>query len=256
MAPLHVEVSGDGPTLVLAHGFTQTGRLWGRFGDRVGAGRRVVAVDLPGHGGSADVRADLDEGGRLLVEAAGVAPFDLVGYSLGARFALHAALGAPGAVGRLVLLSATAGIEAEGERAQRRRRDDELAERLEGGQSVGSFLAGWLANPMFATLRSASAGTEERERNTPVGLASSLRLAGAGVQAPLWDRLGELRMPVLVIAGATDPRYQVLGQRLAAAVGAGSFCVIPGAGHAVHLEQPELCARAVGAFLEATADPD
>ena len=65
MASLHAEVAGEGPTLVLAHGFTQTARLWGRFGDLVAGGRRVVAVDLPGHGGSAGVRAifsSIDDG--------------------------------------------------------------------------------------------------------------------------------------------------------------------------------------------------
>jgi pimeloyl-ACP methyl ester carboxylesterase len=62
-------------------------------------------------------------------------------------------------------------------------------------------------------------------------------------------------MPVLVVAGATDPRYQVLGKRLAGAVPSGAFCVIPGAGHAVHLEQPELCARVVRSFLDPAGGP-
>ena len=43
----------------MLHGFTQTGRLWGRFEDLLRAQRTVVAVDLPGHGGSGAVRADL-----------------------------------------------------------------------------------------------------------------------------------------------------------------------------------------------------
>lgn len=250
MAPLNAEATGEGATLVLAHGFTQTGRLWGRFGELVSEGRRTVSVDLPGHGGSSEIRADLVDGGRLLVEAAGTTPFDLLGYSLGARFALHAALRAPEAIVRLVLLSGTAGIEDEAERADRRRRDDDLAARLEGGQPVDAFVDEWLASPMFATLRSSSAGAEERRRNTAAGLASSLRLAGAGVQLPLWDRLAELTVPVLVVTGATDQRYQALGRRLAAAVPNGVFAVVPGAGHAVHLEQPALCARVVRGFLD------
>jgi pimeloyl-ACP methyl ester carboxylesterase len=106
---------------------------------------------------------------------------------------------------------------------------------------------------MFATLRADAAGTEERRANTPAGLASSLRLAGAGVQAPLWDRLGELTMPVLVIAGATDDRYQALGRRLARAVPHGILAVIPGAGHAAHLEQPRLTAAVVDAWLAGAA---
>ena len=132
MAPLHGESVGEGPTLVLAHGFTQTGRLWGRFGELVGRRRRVVSVDLPGHGASSEVAADLVSGGALLAQAGGTEPFDLLGYSLGARFALHAALVAPERIDRLILISATAGIEDADQRAARRSRDEDLAAGLQG----------------------------------------------------------------------------------------------------------------------------
>jgi 2-succinyl-6-hydroxy-2,4-cyclohexadiene-1-carboxylate synthase len=253
VGPLHAETSGTGPTLVLAHGFTQTGRLWGPFAPRLGRGRRVVAVDLPGHGGSAGVEADLWTGGDLVLEAGGPEPVDLLGYSLGARFALHAALRAPGRVARLVLISGTAGIEDPEERARRRRRDEQLADELAAASDVSAFVARWLAAPMFATLR--ATGAEERRRNTPAGLASSLRLAGAGTQEPLWDRLGGLTMPVLVLTGATDPRYQALGARLAAASG-GTLAVVPGAGHALHLEQPAVAAAVVSSWLDHVARAD
>jgi 2-succinyl-6-hydroxy-2,4-cyclohexadiene-1-carboxylate synthase len=249
---LHAESAGQGSTLVLAHGFTQTGRLWGSFGDLVGSGRHVVAVDLPGHGGSDDVRADLVTGGTLLLEAGGAAPFDLLGYSLGARFALHAALAAPGRVTRLVLISGTAGIDDDNARAERAARDEGVAAGLEGEADVDAFIASWLATPMFATLRGKDAGTDERRRNTPAGLASSLRLAGAGVQTPLWDRLGELPMPVLVLAGSTDPRFAAHGQRLARLIPNAIFVVVPGAGHALQLEQPEVAASIVRAWLAAS----
>ncbi|MGH9007378.1 MAG: alpha/beta fold hydrolase [Acidimicrobiales bacterium] len=249
MAPLSAETVGEGPTLVVAHGFTQTRSLWGRFGQLVAKGRRVVAVDLPGHGGSSEIRADLEAGGALLLEAGGDEPFDLLGYSLGARFALHAALRAPERVARLVLISGTAGIEDAEARQARRARDDETAESLEREPDVDAFVASWLAIPMFASLRAASAGSQERRRNTPAGLAGSLRDAGTGTQAPLWDRLGDLTMPVLAVTGATDPRYQSLGRRIARSVPHGTFAVVPGAGHAVHLEQPELTAAVVVSWL-------
>jgi len=253
---LHVEASGEGPTLVMAHGFTQTGRLWGEFGELLGRGRRLLAVDLPGHGGSSGVPAGLEDGGRMLLAAGGEPPFDVLGYSLGARFALHSALASAESVARLVLIGGTAGIENDEARAERRRRDEEMAASLEAQENVDAFIEGWLHNPMFVTLRAEAAGTSERRRNTPAGLASSLRLAGAGVQAPLWDRLGELTMPVLVIAGATDVRYQALGVRLAGTVAHGNLAVIPGAGHAAHLEQPRLTAAVVDAWLAATASSD
>ncbi len=255
MPTLHAETSGEGPTLVLAHGFTQTGRLWGRFGALVANGRRVVAVDLPGHAGSTDVETDLVQGGLLLAQAGGPEPFDLLGYSLGARFSLHAALGDPGRVARMILLSGTAGIDDPEAAAIRRRRDEELAASLETSGDVDTFVRSWLAAPMFATLRSSNAGAPERGRNTAAGLASSLRLAGAGAQVPVWDRLGDLEMPVLVVTGATDPRYQALGARLVAGVRDGTLVVVPGAGHAVHLEQPAVTAAIVRSWLAESGRP-
>ena len=234
---------------MLAHGFTQTARSWGRFADLVGAGRELVRVDLPGHGGSAGVRANLVECGALLAEVAGAGgkPYDLLGYSLGARVALHAALGRPDGLGRLVLIGATGGIEDASAREERRRRDMALAADVEA--DLDAFLARWVAQPMFAGLP--DPGMEQRRRNAPAGLASSLRLAGTGAQDPLWDRLQELRAPLLALAGADDVRFALAAARLAKAAPAGIFSLVPGAGHAAHLAQPELCAGVVRRFLDA-----
>lgn len=269
-AVLHAERSGagHGVPLVLAHGFTQTGRLWGRFGELLAATRPLVRVDLPGHGGSAGIRAGLRESGKLLVAAgarardvpAGTsegpagpgspapAPFDLLGYSLGARVALHAALARPERVRRLVLVGGTPGIGDPAARADRRRRDEALADELERSGDLDAFLRRWLAAPMFAGLR--SPGLAERRRNTPAGLASSLRLAGTGTQEPLWPALAGLAVPVLVLAGAADVRFASIGDRMARVLPAGVLALVPGAGHAAHLEQPDLAARIVLRFLE------
>jgi 2-succinyl-6-hydroxy-2,4-cyclohexadiene-1-carboxylate synthase len=254
VAPLHAEVSGTtgGRTTVLAHGFTQTARLWGAFGAALGAGRRLVAVDLPGHGGSSGVAAGLAEGADLLVDvAADRAPFDLVGYSLGARLALHAALAHPEAIGHLVLIGGTAGIEDASQRTARRRRDEALADALEASGDVEDFVTRWLAAPMFAGLPAGAADLAERLRNTAPGLASSLRLAGTGTQEPLWDRLGEVRAAVLVVAGADDPRFAAVGERMARALPHGAFALVPGAGHAAHLHRPAQSARIVTRWLDA-----
>lgn len=246
---LHADVTGTGPRLVVVHGFTQTGRSWGRFGALLEPGRQIVQVDLPGHGGSSDVRADLTETGALVVGAAadGV-PFDLLGYSLGARVALHAALDHPGTVRRLVLIGGTAGIEDPEARAARRRRDEAMADALERDGDVEAFLERWLAAPMFSGLR--DPGLDERRRNTAAGLASSLRLAGTGTQAPLWERLACLEVPALLLAGADDVRFAVAAARMARAMPNAAVSLVPGAGHAAHLAQPALAARMVAQFLD------
>ena len=254
---LHAEASGNGPPLVLVHGFTQTGRSWGRFGELIERGRRVVRVDLPGHGASGGVRADLAETGALVLRAAGAdgdgagagsGPVDLLGYSLGARVALHAALDHPGSVRRLVLIGGTAGIEDPEARAARRRRDDAMADALEADGDVDAFLRRWLASPMFAGLR--DPGLAARRENTAAGLASSLRLAGTGTQASLWDRLGALGTPALLLTGADDLRFAAVAARMAQAMPRAAFSLVPGAGHAAHLAQPELTARMVTRFLD------
>lgn len=247
-----MEVDGTGPPVVLAHGFTQTGRLWGPFGGALADGHRVVRVDLPGHGGSSTVEADLVAGGDLLAAAgaaeSGGAPFDLVGYSLGARFALHAALARPNLVRRLVVVGGTAGIDDAGARAVRRQRDDDLADQLASSGDVDGFVRRWLAAPMFAGL--VTPAPEERRRNTPGGLASSLRLAGTGTQEPLWDRLGEVSAPTLVVVGAGDLRFTAAGRRLVAGLPAAVLSLVPGAGHAAHLQQPALVTLMVRHFLD------
>ncbi|MGH9081713.1 MAG: alpha/beta fold hydrolase [Acidimicrobiales bacterium] len=236
-----------GTPLVLAHGFTQTGRLWGSLEALLARHRRLVAVDLPGHGESAGVRAGLVEAGVMVAEAAGER-CDLLGYSLGARVALHAALERPDLVRRLLLIGGTAGIDDPRARAERRARDDATADELERSGDVAGFVRRWLAAPMWTGLPAGVLGAEERGRNTAAGLASSLRLAGTGTQDPLWRRLPHLAPPVLVLAGACDTRFTVAGERMARAARQGALSLVPGAGHAAHLAQPALTARLVERF--------
>ena len=259
MELLHAETAGDpdGTPIVLLHGFTQTGRLWGEFGRILARTHRLVLVDLPGHGGSSAVAVDLRDGAELVAETARVAlgddgPFDLLGYSLGSRFALHLALGRPGQVARLVLIGATAGMEDPAAASARRERDEELARSLETSGDVGAFLRRWLRAPMFAGLADSESGVAERMRNTPGGLASSLRLAGTGTQSPLWGRLAGMASPTLALAGSSDARFAAHAGRLASTLPAAVHSLVPGARHAAHLHQPAVTARLVTTWLGAT----
>jgi 2-succinyl-6-hydroxy-2,4-cyclohexadiene-1-carboxylate synthase len=229
---------------VLAHGFTQTSRVWGSIDLDLARDHQVVGVDMPGHAGSTPLVGSLTEGAAWLGESGG--PASYLGYSMGARYCLHLALARPDLVERLVLVSGTAGIDDPDERRWRRRADEALAAELDPPASspspavpVEAFVRRWLEGPLFSGIDEARNGREERLRNTGPGLASSLRTAGTGTQDPLWDRLAELTMPVLIVTGGDDVKFTQLGRRMAAAVGAGaSHRVIAGAGHAPHLQQP------------------
>lgn len=247
---------------VLVHGFTQGLWAWGSIGSSLGTNREVTAADLPGHGGSSATRAGPWTTAALL---AGVArgPAAWVGYSLGGRMCLHLALERPDLVKGLVLVGAHPGIADEAEREARRRADAELADSLdpppghpsaslEPRHRLDRFLDRWLANPLFAGLDARSAELDRRRENDPAGLAWSLRLAGTGSQEPLWERLGELRMPVLVVAGEGDRKFSAIGRQTADAIGPRArFEAIRGAGHAVHLEQPGRFGALLGEWLGA-----
>ncbi len=238
-----------GDRFVLAHGFTQTARSWSGFGRLLQQrcpGAEIRAVDLPGHGDAPPpTDSDLWASADRLVAAGGTGCY--VGYSMGGRVSLHAALRHPDSVRALVLIGATAGIDDEAERALRRQADERLADHIEA-MGVETFIDEWLRNPLFAGLTAETAQRDDRLRNTAAGLASSLRSTGTGTQVPLWGRLHEIAAPVLVLAGEHDAKFRDIGERMANSLPDATFRVIPDAGHSVHLEQPEATAEAIAGW--------
>ncbi len=247
-AALHRAFDWHGPDrLVLVHGFTQALRSWDRMAEALSETFKVVRVDLPGHGGSGAVEMNFAETATAIGEAGGAATY--VGYSMGGRLCLRLALDRPDLVQALVLVGASPGLADAGERAARRAADEELAGEIER-VGTAAFLERWLAQPMFATLEPEPEDLAGRLANAPAGLATALRRLGTGVQEPLWDRLDELAMPVLAVAGQDDVRYAHLAEEMADAIGVNAQAVaLAGAGHAAHLQRPVSFHRLLAAFL-------
>jgi len=244
----------------LLHGFTQTARLWGRFGDLLAGSHTLLALDLPGHAGADAVRADLPGTAGLVADAVmaeiGDDRCNLLGYSLGARVALHVALDTELTIGHVVLIGGTAGMEDEQARAHRRQADESMADALEASGDMDAFLDRWLSAPMFRRLAAMDdAQRDERRRNSAPGLASSLRLCGTGTQEPLWDRLPALPEPLLAFAGADDSRFAAHALRMASLAPRGVASLLPGGGHALHLAQPDQAFRLVHHWLTEVDPP-
>jgi len=206
-----------------------------------------LTPDLPGHGAAAPITATLDETADMLAELLPGGPVAVGGYSYGARVALHLALRHGHRLSHLVLLGATRGIEDDETRLERRKHDEALARRIE---EIGTrrFLDEWLAQPMFAALPD-----DERERASrsldPMGLARSLRSSGTGTQRWLAPMLATINVPTLAMAGSNDLKFTLEADAIARGVGNGVSAVVPDAGHAAHLEQPERSASMVSAFV-------
>lgn len=247
-AALHRAFDWRGPDrLVLVHGFTQTLRSWDRLAVPLAETFQVVRVDLPGHGGSGTLEMSFADAAAAIGEAGGPATY--VGYSLGGRLCLRLALDRPDLVQSLVLIGASPGLADDDERARRRASDDALADDIER-LGTAAFLEQWMAQPMFATLEPQPEDLAARLENSSGGLATALRRLGTGVQEPLWDRLHQLTMPVLAVAGQDDPRYAHLAEEMADAIGFNAQVVaLAGARHAAHLERPVSFSRLLAAFL-------
>jgi 2-succinyl-6-hydroxy-2,4-cyclohexadiene-1-carboxylate synthase len=194
----------------------------------------------------ADLVALLD---RLSVRRAHV-----LGYSMGGRVALHLAAAHPERVAMLILESASPGLATQAERDARVAADTALAASIER-DGISAFVDRWEALPLWASQArlpdEVRAGLRaQRLNNRAVGLANSLRGLGTGAQAPLHDRLADLPMPALVIAGRLDAKFAAIARAMAAALPQGRLALVPEAGHAVHLEQPAPFDRLVAGFLE------
>jgi len=232
------------PEVVLLHGFTHTGASWDPVVSALPERYRALAPDIRGHG-SASAREPVTLHG-VLDDVAALAPerFTLAGYSMGGRIALHVALARPERIDRLVLIGASPGIADPAEREARREADEGLADEVEG-MTIEAFAARWARTPVLAGQppEVLAAVHADRLRNAPDGLARALRGLGTGALPSLWERLSSLAVPVTLVVGERDEKFRGIGSQMAAALPQAETVVVPGAGHAVHLEAPEAVAE-------------
>jgi 2-succinyl-6-hydroxy-2,4-cyclohexadiene-1-carboxylate synthase len=233
--------------VVLLHGFGGTRNAWDGVLAHLPAERyRPLALDLPGHGEQVDAPRPITFDGCVAsVLDRSPQRFVLAGYSMGGRIALHVALAAPERIARLVLISTTAGIEDQVERARRREHDRRLADEIDEG-SIEDFTVRWRAQPMFAEdpPEVDVLARADQSHNRPEGIAAALRGVGTGEMQPLWERLGELTMPVTIVVGDRDLKFHAPGGHMAQLLPQATL-VMAQSGHVLPIENPKAVAEAI-----------
>ena len=258
-ARLAYEVTGEGPAVVLVHGFGLDMRMWDPQVRQLAARFRVARYDCRGFGASGpfDPAAAYTHAGDLiaLLDHLDIGQAVLAGLSFGGRVVMQAALAAPDRVRGLVLMDAVLdGVPWDPDSA---RALDEGARQAQA-RGVLAGRAAWLAHPLFAAAR------EQPD------VASRLAAMVDGYPGQHWtghdphqqtgpppiDTLEDLAMPVLVLAGERDVRgfremSAVLGRRIPGA----QYHVVAGAGHMVNMEQPSAVNELLAGFSSGSGRP-
>lgn len=253
---LTVQHGGEGPTVVLLHGFSFDMSMWDpQYAALLEAGYHVLRYDLRGFGASGPPLADRSHVDDLsaLLEHSHVREAHLVGLSLGANIALAATLAAPERVTSLTL--ASPGLP--GHRWDSPRPPDETAAhaRAHGVEAGKAF---WLAHPIFRSTQAHPAARARLERMVAAYRAPHWQ-DGPATPAlpPLAASLGDVRTPTLVLGGAWDVAgYREIAGVIADTVPGARRHEFPTAGHLLNLEQPEAFNAVLLDFLERTAAPD
>lgn len=246
----HYEEAGAGPTLLLLHGHTLDGRMWGEHLSTLATRCRVINLDLPGHGRSGPAPDDRAWCHLLadLLDHIGVTQAALCGFSLGGAVAISFALHYPERCTALIPVDAALFghpfVSWTGNRPYVKQA------RLEG---LAPALEAWLADPLFASAVASPAaelimsiireypGTEWLTRQPPPFTPGKSDSA----------RLGEIKAPTLVMVGEHDqPDFQAIADRLVQSVPGARKAVIAGSGHLSPLEQPERFRVPLLAFLK------
>lgn len=254
---LSVDVQGDGPPLVLVHGFGGDRSLWDEAWSALARRRKVVRYDLRGFGEStaledAPFRHSRDLG--ALLDALGVGACDLAGVSMGGAIALNFTLDHPDRVRRLALISP--GIVAWEWSDAWRAAWAPLVDAARNGDFARAREL-WWEHALFATTR-ASPGAAATLRRSIDAYSGRHWADGDGedLALPDVDRLWSLNTPTLLLSGSEDlPDFRLIADLIEGAASDVRRLDYAGAGHMLHLERPGDFIADLEAFLSEAAAP-
>ena len=236
------------PWLVFLHGFSGDCHEWLTVGQAFGAYSRLY-IDLPGHGGSANIAANsLAEVGHLVektLNSYNILKYWLVGYSLGGRVAMYFACQPREGLCGLVVEGGHPGLTDENQRLLRRRGDAAWAERFRR-EPLTQVFAAWYQQPVFASLNAAqrAALIALRSRNNGGALAAMLQASSLAEQPDLREPLRAREFPFHYLCGERDGKFRAIADELSA-----TTHVINHAGHNAHRENPDAVVACLAQFL-------
>jgi pimeloyl-ACP methyl ester carboxylesterase len=241
---IHYEVHGSGPPLILTHGYSSTSAMWQGQIEALAKRHRLILWDMRGHGQSdypddpsaysealtvGDIAALLDEVGAAKAIVGGLS---LGGYMSLAFYRAH-----PERVSALLIIDTGPGFKKDDAREAWNKRAHDTAERFEQhGLDV---------------LKSASRERSSVSHRDASGLARAARGMLTQRDARVIELLPEIKVPSLVVVGADDTPFLAASDYMAAKIPGAQKAVIPAAGHAVNIDQPQAFIDAVVPFLEA-----
>src|SRR5699024_3011477 len=250
------EIHGEGPPVVLLHGFTGSVRTWDTFIHQWQNSCRFIIIDLPGHGKTDAPQKTMEDCCRDIKELLDGLSLDnihLVGYSMGGRTALSFAMLYPDDVHARVLESASPGLIAKKERMDRQHKDAKLIQMLEQ-KGLKRFVDYWEKIPLFESQNHFPDNVQQSIRGIRLshgkeGLISSLQYMGTGVQPSWWDRLSTFDKPVFLLAGEYDEKYISINSAMQQKFVHSDFSVVKNAGHAIHVEQSVIFGKLVVEYI-------
>lgn len=240
--------------VTLLHGFLGSPADWAEVLEQLPRGIECDCVPLVALGCGSIAQAASALAARLAPQPCDV----LVGYSMGGRIALELAATRPDLFARLLLLSASPGLDdardGHGARARRAGEDDARAQELLG-EGIDRFIERWYQLPLFASFvahPSFSSARFRRAQGEAAFWARAIAGCSPGRAAPRWDTLTALASRTTFAVGALDERYAAAAKRAQQHAPALRVEVVAHAGHVLPLEAPLACARFILASLSSS----
>jgi 2-succinyl-6-hydroxy-2,4-cyclohexadiene-1-carboxylate synthase len=249
-------------TRVFLHGFTGSPRNFQPLIAACPLEDRIYAPALLGHDpeephpaadelpASGRFEAEVD---RLAaeIEARGLSPVHVIGYSLGARLALGLTVRHSTLIARATLIGVHPGLRTDSERQQRRASDADWCALFER-DGLPAFVDAWEKQPLFATQQQLpaplrEAQRRERLRHTAAGLRLSLQCTGLSEMPNYWPALSDIALPIDLVSGELDEKFTALAREADAELRGAGLHVVPGVGHNVLLERSNAVAALIGA---------